>query len=158
MKHKLLWIGLAVATLTVVALTIFTTSCSRHGTGVEENSVTMSLSDARFEYGAELLARDSTDGVYINVYQAKEASGVMVAVFKSTDSCVVFLLDQEGNMQAVTKPLSGVTSCLIRGVAMCQQLHGTNDSNNQEYANCVAKVITQCSIMNYLFGWLCSNK
>lgn len=120
----------------------------------DNNSTTMPLDDVRFEYGAELLARDSAQGVTLDVYRTKDEKSVVIAAYVVPDSCVVFLIGDDGELQAVTKPMSAWAKCISRGITVCQQFHDQN-AEPDEYADCVAKVIIQCGLLTTIFSWFC---
>lgn len=143
---------------TICCLAIFVVSsldgCSSQPT--ENNATVMSLRDVRFDLGSELLARDSTEGIYVDVYKSLDDDGSMVvATYQREDSCVVFIVNPDGSISAITKPLSSYTKCLISGVNACKQCHDPN-LEPDEYADCVARVIMQCGILTTIFSWFCS--
>lgn len=120
----------------------------------ENNSTTMPLDDVRFNYGGELLARDSAQGVTLDVYRTKDETGVVIAAYVVPDSCVVFLIGDDGQLQAVTKPMSSFTKCLIRGTNVCEHLHDQS-TDPEGFARCVGKVILQCGVLSGIFSWFC---
>lgn len=127
------------------------TGCSSQPT--ETQSTVMSLRDVQDEYGDELLARDSVQGITIDVYRlSTDSMATVVAAYHTTDSCVVFIVNADGTVQNVTKPLSEYTKCLINGIAVCNQWY---DQNTQpiEHAQCTARVMVQCACWDTLFSW-----
>lgn len=130
--------------------------CSSQPT--ENNATVMSLRDVRFEFGSELLARDSTAGIYVDVYKSLDDDGSMVvATYQREDSCVVFIVNADGSIAPVTKPLSSYTKCLISGIAACRQCHNP-DLEPAAYAQCVGTVMMQCAVLTTVFSWFSSSK
>lgn len=151
---KLLAVGLMALICCLAIYFASLTGCSAQPT--ETRSTVMSLRDVRFELGSELVARDSADGIFVDVYRSLDDDKAMVvATYQREDSCVVFIVNTDGDVVAVTKPLSSYTKCLISGVNACKQCHDPN-LEPDEYAECVARVIIQCGILTTIFSWFCA--
>lgn len=160
--RKALAVGL-MALICCLAIYFVANGCSSERS-TETQSTVISLRDVQFEYGSELLARDSTRGYYVEVYRAFQRMDVdslaggpsfVVAMYTDEDSVAVVLVDSEGNLQAVNKPFktSSYTNCLMRGCAVCDQYYV---SGTPEHGECVGRVMVQCAVWDWMFGWLCS--
>lgn len=152
--RKLLAIALMAGICCAAIYLASLTGCSSQPT--DNNATVMSLRDVHFDFGSELLARDSTEGIYVDVYKSLDDDGALVvATYKTDDSCVVFVVNPDGSIAAVTRPLSSWTKCIISGVNACNQCHDPN-IEPAEHAECVAKVMVQCAVLTTIFSWFCS--
>lgn len=128
------------------------TGCSKQPT--ETQSSVMTLDDVQDEYGDELLARDTAQGITIDVYELNtDSTAIVIVTYRVEDSCMVSVVSADGTINSMTKPFSEYTKCLINGIAVCNQWYD-KDKDPIGHAQCVARVMTQCYCWDTLFSWL----
>jgi hypothetical protein len=133
--------------LLVVAL-VALVGCSKSTDPVDS---VPTLQQVRAEYPAGAMVVDSVDGLNFEVY-AGAGGGYTLALYQRPDSCAVFAVDSVGNVLPVMKPKNDVWNCIARQSSLCRHLHPDED---EAYWRCVSKGIQSCTIVYYLFGWLC---
>ena len=142
MKQKIILLILSVVALVALA------GCSK---SFDPATEIPSLQQVRAEYPAGAIVQDSVDGLHYEVF-SKGSGGYTLALYQRPDSCALFTVDDDGNVLPVMKPKNDVWNCIDRQTSLCRHLHPDEDEG---YWRCVGKGIQSCTIVYYLFGWLC---